>query len=196
MKKAISKKVETLSLSALASAMLLAQHSYAAMPAAGQMIQNIAYASFEVSDLNGEQLLKSTQSNAVNIEIAKFYALELLADQLKQVEAGSKVIWLNQLTNTSNTDAWFDFKTLAVNHLSNVKIYLDANHDGVFDLSDRLIKEGLLLQPNQTVHLWVVAETSLQTPDQQKLVLPLVAQIREEPQHQKTAEDTVQVFEA
>lgn len=196
MKKAISKKVETLSLSALASAMLLAQHSYAAMPAAGQMIQNIAYASFEVSDLNGEQLLKSTQSNAVNIEIAKFYALELLADQLKQVEAGSKVIWLNQLTNTSNTDAWFDFKTLAVNHLSNVKIYLDANHDGVFDLSDRLIKEGLLLQPNQTVHLWVVAETSLQTPDQQKLVLPLVAQIREEPQQQKTAEDTVQVFEA
>lgn len=196
MKKAMNKKVETLSLSALASALFFAQHGHAAMPMAGQMIQNIAYASFEVSDLNGGQLLRTTQSNSVNIEIAKFYGLELFPDQLQQVEAGSKVIWLNQVTNTSNTNAWFDFKTASVNHLSNLKIYLDANQDGVLDISDTLIKGGLELQPNQTVHLWVVADTSLQTPDQSKLELPLTAQIREEPQQQKTVQDPVQVFEA
>lgn len=196
MKKAMNKKVETLSLSALASALFFAHHGHAAMPMAGQMIQNIAYASFEVSDLSGGQLLRTTQSNAVNIEIAKFYGLELFPDQLQQVEAGSKVIWLNQVTNTSNTNAWFDFKTAAINHLSNLKIYLDANQDGVLDISDTLIKDGLELQPNQTVHLWVVADTSLQTPDQSKLELPLTAQIREEPQQQKTVQDPVQVFEA
>ena len=76
-------------MSALASTLFFAQHGHAAMPMAGQMIQNIAYASFEVSDLNGGQLLQTTQSNAVNIEIAKFYGLELLfPDQLQQ--AGSK----------------------------------------------------------------------------------------------------------
>ncbi len=192
----MNKKVETLSLSALASALFFAQHGHAAMPMAGQMIQNIAYASFEVSDLNGGQLLQTTQSNAVNIEIAKFYGLELFPDQLQQVEAGSKVIWLNQVTNTSNTNAWFDFKTAPVNHLSNLKIYLDANQDGILDISDTLIKDALELQPNQTVHLWIVADTSLQTPDQSMLELPLTAQIREEPQQQKTVQDPIQVFEA
>ena len=196
MKKAMNKKVETLSLSALASALFFAQHGHAAMPMAGQMIQNIAYASYEVSDSNGGQLLRTTQSNAVNVEIAKFYGLELFPDQLQQVEAGSKVIWLNQVTNTSNTQAWFDFQTAPVNHLSNLKIYLDANQDGVLDISDTLIKDGLELQSNQTVHLWVVADTSLQTPDQAKLELPLTAQIREEPQQQKTVQDPIQVFEA
>ena len=195
MKKAMNKKVETLSLSALASALFFSQQSHAAMPIAGQLIQNIAYASYEVSDLNGGQLLRTTQSNAVNVEIAKFYGLELFPDQLQQVEAGSKVIWLNQVTNTSNTNAWFDFKITQINHLSNFKIYLDVNQDGVFDISDTLIKDGLQLQPNQTIHLWVVADTSLQTPDQTKLELPLIAQIREEPQQQKTVKDPVQVFE-
>ena len=195
MKKAMNKKVETLSLSALASALFFAQQSHAVMPVAGQIIQNIAYASYQVSDLNGGQLLQTTQSNAVNVEIAKFYGFELFPDQLQQVEAGSKVIWLNQLTNTSNTNAWFDFKLTQTNYLSNFKIYLDANQDGVFDISDTLIENGLQLQPNQTVHVWVVADTSLQTPDQTKLELPLVAQIREEPQLQKTVKDPVQIIE-
>src|SRR5690606_4153219 len=76
------------------------------------------------------------------------------------------------------------------------KIYLDANQDGVLDISDTLVKDGLELQSNQTVHLWVVADTSLQTPDQSKSELPLTAQIREEPDQQKTVQDPVQVFEA
>lgn len=192
--KVMNIKIEALSASAFISALLFAQHGYAAMPAAGQIIQNIAYASYEVSDLQGGQLLRTTQSNAVNIEVAKFYGLELYPDQLKQVEAGSKVIWLNQVTNTSNTDAWFDFKTASTNHLSNIKIYLDANQDGVFDISDTLVTDGLQLTPGQSIYLWVVADTSSQTPDEAKLELPLTAQIREEPVQKKTVKDPVQVF--
>lgn len=188
-------KIDTLSVSAFASALFFAQQSHAAMPAAGQMIQNIAYASYEVSDSNDGQLLKTTQSNAVNIEIAKFYGLELFPSQLQQVEAGSKVIWLNQVTNTSNTDAWFDFKTSNVKDLTNIKIYFDMNQNGVFDISDVLLEQGISLQPNQTIHLWVVADTSSQTTDQAKLELPLTAEIREESQIQKTVKDLVQVVQ-
>jgi len=193
-KKVMNIKIDALSASAFASALLFAQQGHAAMPTAGQIIQNIAYASYEVSDLQGGQVLRTTQSNAVNVEVAKFYGLELFPDQMKQVEAGSKVIWLNQVTNTSNTDAWFDFKTASINHLSNIKIYLDANQDGVFDISDTLITDGLQLAPNQTVYLWVAADTSLLAPDQAKLELPLSAQIREEPIQKKTVKDPVQVF--
>lgn len=194
-KKVMNIKIDTLSVSAFASALFFAQQSHAAMPAAGQMIQNIAYASYEVSDSNDGQLLKTTQSNAVNIEIAKFYGLELFPSQLQQVEAGSKVIWLNQVTNTSNTDAWFDFKTSNVKDLTNIKIYFDMNQNGVFDISDVLLEQGISLQPNQTIHLWVVADTSSQTTDQAKLELPLTAEIREESQIQKTVKDLVQVFQ-
>lgn len=193
-KKVVNIKLDALSVSAFFSALLFAQQSYAKVPVAGQVIHNIAYASYEVSDLQGGQQLRSTQSNTVNVEIAKFYGLELHLDQMKQVEVGSKVIWLNQVTNTSNTDAWFDFETEQINHLSDVKIYLDANQDGVFDVSDTLIDSGLQLEPNQTVHLWVVADTSLKTPDQVKLELPLTARIREEPSQRKTVQDRVQVF--
>ena len=88
------------------------------------------------------------------------------------------------------------FKTAPVNPFINLKIYLDANQDGILDISDTLITDALELQPNQTVHLWIVADTSLQTPDQSMLELPLTAQIREEPQQQKTVQDPIQVFEA
>lgn len=194
MKKAVNNKVEALSLSALASALFFAQQGHTAMPVAGQLIQNIAYANYEVSDVNGEQSLRTTHSNAVNVEVAKFYGLELFPDQLQQVEAGSKVIWLNQLTNTSNTNAWFDFELKQINHLSNFKIYLDANQNGVFDVSDTLITDGLQLKPNQTIYLWVVVDTSLQTSDQTKLELPLVAQIRDQPE-QLNVKNPVQIFE-
>ena len=193
--KVMNIKVDVLSLSAFASALFFAQQSYAVMPSAGQMIQNIAYASYELSDVNGGKLLKTTQSNAVNIEIAKFYGLQVYPDQPKLVEAGSKVIWLNQVTNTSNTEAWFDFKTNDIKNLSNIKIYLDHNQDGVFDVSDVLLDQGISLQLNQTIHLWVVADTSAETADQSNLELPLTAQIRQEPQQQKTVTDPVQVFQ-
>lgn len=195
LKKSTSLTVDALSCSAFASALLFSQQSLSAMPSAGQLIQNIAYASYEVSDLEDGTVLRTAQSNAVNIEIAKFYGLELYPDQLKQVDAGSKVIWLNQVANTSNTEAFFDFKTNPDSYLSDIKIYLDVNQDGVLDISDTLITDGLKLQPNQIAHLWVVAETSVEMPDQEKSELPLTAQIREQPELEKTVQDPVQVFE-
>lgn len=188
-------KVNALSVSAFASTLLFAQQGHTAMPMAGQMIQNIAYASYEVRDQSGTQLIESVQSNPVNIEVANLYGLNLQPDQLSPVEAGSKVIWLNEVHNLSNTVAWFDFKTSTVKDLSNIKIYLDVNKDGVFDLSDTLLTDGLQLQSGEKIHLWVIADTSTQTLDQSEIKLPLIAQIREEPEQQKTVDDLVTVFQ-
>ncbi|USI86223.1 hypothetical protein LZ086_13650 [Acinetobacter johnsonii] len=194
-KKTTSFKMDTLSYSALASALLCVQQSYAAMPMAGETIQNIAYASYAISDENGGQLLLKTQSNPVNVTVSEFYGLQLHADTLKQVEAGSKVIWLNSLANLSNTEAWIDFTTLPNADLSNIKVYLDANDDGVFNVSEILITNGLLLQPNQNVHLWIVADTSTQTADQAFVDLPLTAHMREQPEVQDVAKNPAQVIQ-
>lgn len=194
-KKTTSFKMDALSYSALASALLCVQQSYAAMPMAGETIQNIAYASYAISDENGGQLLLKTQSNPVNVTVSEFYGLQLHADTLKQVEAGSKVIWLNSLANLSNTDAWIDFTTLPNADLSNIKVYLDANDDGIFDVSEILITNGLLLQPNQNVHLWIVADTSTQTADQAFVDLPLTAHMREQPEVQDVAKNPAQVIQ-
>lgn len=195
-KKSTSLNVDALSCSAFASALLLAQQSYAVMPNEGQMIQNIAYASYEVmSESNGQLQLHTTKSNAVNVTVSEYYGLQLLPDTLKQVEAGSKVVWLNQLTNTSNTKAQVDFKTLIAHDLSNIKVYQDANQDGVFDITDTLIEDGLSLASNETTYLWVVADTSSQIADDITIELPITAYIREQPDVQDTVQDPVNIIQ-
>ena len=189
---------DALSCSAFASAMLFSQHSFSQMPKAGETIRNIAYASYEVSDLNGGQQLKTIASNAVDLTVSEYYALRLQPDLLKQVEAGSKVIWLNQLNNLSNTQAWFDFKKLGEesgSKLTNIKIYVDANNDGVFDATDTLITNGISLNPNESVYLWIIADTSVSISDEEKIVLPVTAFIREKAEIEDTVYDQVQVFQ-
>lgn len=194
-KTSTSLTIDALSCSAFASALLFAQQSTAAMPMAGETIQNIAYASYEISDANGAQHLQTTQSNPVNVMVREHYALDLLPDTVKQVEAGSKVIWLNELNNLSNTPAWIDFVTDPNVGLSNIKIYLDANQDGIFDSTDTLVQNGLQLDPNQAVYLWVVADTSHQLADQSEIGVPITAFIREQPEIRDQVEDRVQVIQ-
>ena len=194
-KTSTSLTIDALSCSAFASALLFTQQSAAVMPMAGETIQNIAYASYEVSDSNGGQHLQTTQSNPVNVMVREHYAIDLLPDTVKQVEAGSKVIWLNELNNLSNAPAWIDFLTDPDVGLSNIKIYLDANQDGVFDMTDTLVQDGLQLDPNQTVYLWVVADTSQQLADQSEIGVPVTAFIRQQPEIRDQVEDRVQVIQ-
>ena len=193
-KKAMDMKLDALSLSTVVSALFFAQQGYAAMPLAGQKIQNIAYASFKVTDANGHQHLEQTASNPVNIIVDKVYNFDLLPDTLKVIEAGATVIWLNQIVNSSNTQAWFDFETTTQQKLSNIKIYIDANQDGVFDVSDVLVTNGMLLAPNETAYLWIVADTSIQAADNEVLDLPVKATLREEPTLSKHVLDQVRVY--
>ena len=167
----------------------------AAMPVAGHVLHNIAYAQYELEDNQGIYTKHTIQSNRVNVVIDKYYSFELLQDQPKMVEAGAKVTWVNQLINTSNTSAWFDLKTQQANYLSNSKIYVDTNQDGKLDRSDVVVTSGMQLQSNQAVDLLVISDTSVQTPDQTQIDLPVSAQIREDPVQEATVLDVVYVME-
>ncbi|MBO6199531.1 MAG: hypothetical protein J6N79_08145, partial [Psychrobacter sp.] len=160
MKKAMDRKVEALSLSALASALFFAQYGHAAtnMPNAGTIIPNIAYAKYEV--LGGDGLLhsKDAQSNKVEVKVSELYALKLSPSAHKVVEAGTAVYWFNELVNLSNAPASFKLSANNVSHLSSVRIYVD-NGDDQFDTNlDKLLTEGLALKPGQSIYLWVVAD--------------------------------------
>lgn len=167
----------------------------AAMPAAGYVLHNIAYAQYELEDNQGIYTKHTIQSNRVTVTIDKFYSFELLHDQPKVVEAGAKVTWVNQLVNTSNTSAWFDLNAQQANYLSNSKIYVDTNQDGKLDGSDFRVTSGMQLQSNQAVDLLVISDTSVQTPDQTQIDLPVSAQIREDPVQEATVLDVVYVME-
>ena len=191
MKKAMDRKVEALSLSALASALFFAQYGHAAtnMPNAGTIIPNIAYAKYEV--LGGDGLLhsKDAQSNKVEVKVSELYALKLSPSAHKVVEAGTTVYWFNELVNLSNAPATFKLSVDNASNLSSVRIYVD-NGDDQFDTNlDKLLTEGLVLKPDQSVYLWVVADTSKDTPNNTQIKMPVTATIQEGPQPSSTADD-------
>ncbi|OTG73994.1 hypothetical protein B9T26_07590 [Acinetobacter sp. ANC 4169] len=196
MKKAINKKVDALSLSALASALFFAQHGHAAttsMPNAGTIIPNIAYAKYEIIGADGLLHLKETQSNKVEVQISELYALKLSPDVQKVVEAGTTVYWFNELVNLSNTQATFKLSTENTSHLSNVRIYLDNGNNQFETNLDKLITDGIVLKPGEKVYLWVLAETSKDTPNNTQLKIPVTAKIQEGSQPSSTVEDPVTV---
>ena len=163
------------------------QYGYAAtdVPAAGVNVTNTAYASYLDSDLKP---LKA-QSNTVQVSISVLYAIALSTPPMQEVEAGSKVIWLNTLSNLSNTSASVLISQLSLPGLSNIKVYIDSNQNGEFDASDLLVTGALQLERLQSVNLWVVADTSPALSDQQILTLPITATVVEDNTAQATAKD-------
>jgi plastocyanin len=108
--------------SSLATAMALVNHAYAVMPAAGQNITNTAYASFVQKD----GLIGQAVSNTVQVTINPQYVISLTSPARQEINAGAKVIWLNTLTNHSNTQADISIDKNSVPELSNIKIYVDS----------------------------------------------------------------------
>jgi uncharacterized repeat protein (TIGR01451 family) len=196
MKKAINKKVDALSLSALASALFFAQYGHAAtasMPNAGTIIPNIAYAKYEIMGSDGLLHVKETQSNKVEVQISELYALKLSPDVQKVVEAGTTVYWFNELVNLSNTQATLKLSSENTSYLSNVRIYLDDG-DNKFETNlDQLLTAGVVLKPGEKVYLWVLAETSKDTPNNSLIKMPVTAQIQEGSQPSSTVEDPVNI---
>ncbi|WP_228198918.1 MULTISPECIES: SdrD B-like domain-containing protein [Acinetobacter] len=156
----------------LASSIVLVNESYASMPAAGITISNTAYASYTTPDGG---FIKNSPSNTVGVTITPLYVIGLSTPPLQEVDAGSKVIWLNELRNDSNAPVDVLLDRLSHPDLSNVKIYLDSNGNGQFDSSDLVITDKIPLQIGETVNLWVVADTSATLKDKQQVDLPIRA---------------------
>lgn len=179
----------TFLLSTLTASIMSVQYGYATMevPAAGVNVTNTAYASYIDSD---KKQLKA-QSNTVEVSISVLYAVALTTPPLQEVEAGTRVVWLNTLTNLSNTDAQVLISRLNVPGLSNIKIYIDSNQNGEFDATDLLVTDALRLERLQSVNLWVVADTSASLSDRQILELPLTATVLEDTSVKATAKDSL-----
>ncbi|WOE40636.1 MULTISPECIES: SdrD B-like domain-containing protein [Acinetobacter] len=156
----------------LASSIVLVNQTYAAMPDAGVTIRNTAYASYSTSDGG---YFKDVPSNTVGVTITPLYVIGLTTPPLQEVDAGSKVIWLNELSNDSNAPVDVLFDQLGHSDLSNIKIYLDTNRDGKFDSSDQVISGPVHLEIGEKVNLWVVADTLTTLQDNTRVDLPVRA---------------------
>ena len=184
----------TFLLTALATSIVLAQQGHAAVPVipeAGVDITNIAYAVFYDPQGNNK---KQVQSNQVQVNVSALYSIALTTPPVQKVTVGSRVIWLNTLTNTSNTSAKVQIDKLSLNGLNNIQIYIDSNKNGQFDASDELLTGTIQLARLQSVDLWIVATTDNNLKNSQQLDLPIKASVVESPTTSATATDSVTTY--
>ena len=180
----------TFLLSTLAASLMLVQQGYAAtpvLPVAGSAIKNTAYATY----ISLEGRVSNIQSNTVQVEVAALYAISLSMPTTQHIEAGARVVWLNTLTNTSNTQASISIQKLAATGLSNIKVYVDTNKNGEFDASDEVLNAAIVLSAQQSVNLWVVATAATTLQDKQQLNLPITAVVVQDPTVTATATDSL-----
>ena len=175
----------------LASSIVLVNQSYAAMPNAGVTISNTAYASYATLDGG---YIKDFPSNTVGVTITPLYVIGLTTPPRQEVDAGSKVIWLNELSNSSNASVDVLFDKLSHQYLSNIKIYIDTNQNGEFDSADLAVTDKIHLEIGATVNLWVVVDSSVNLKDAQQLDLPIRAYTVQDNTAEATATDSLISF--
>lgn len=183
----------TFLLSTLAASVLMAQQGYAVTPvmaAAGAGIKNTAYATY----ISPEGSSVQTQSNTVQVEVVALYAISLSQAPVQEIEAGARVVWLNTLTNTSNTQASINIEKLAANGLSNIRVYLDKNQNGEFDANDEIVSTSIVLERLQSANLWVVASAATNLQDKQQLNLPIKVVVAEEPNVSATTTNSLVAY--
>jgi uncharacterized repeat protein (TIGR01451 family) len=168
----------TFVLNALAASVLLAQHAHAVTgaPEAGYFIDNTAMAVY--NDVDGKS--QTLKSNPVSVKVAELYALELTQPVVQHIDAGSSVLWVNQLTNRSNTAADFSVTAVAPTALDNIRVYIDLNKNGLVDATDTLVVDAIHLLRDEVVQLLVTAETRSDLTASQQVDLPLTATVTQD----------------
>lgn len=137
--------------------------AHAAAPSAGTNISNIASASY--TDSNGSN--KTVTSNVVTTTVLQVASFTLIADQTKTANANGQVSLSHTLTNTGNGSDTFNVavanndtrdNTTDNYDFSGLKVYLDANKDGVPDSQTPVT--SVTLAAGQSVNLIVQATTA------------------------------------
>ena len=132
--------------------------AYAAAPAAGTNISNIASASYTDSTGN----TKTVSSNIVTTTVLPVASFTLIADRTANANANNQVSLSHTLTNTGNGSDTFTVNVADVTSgdqydFSNLKVYLDANKDGVPDSQTPVT--SVTLAAGESVNLIVQATT-------------------------------------
>ncbi len=172
----------------LASSMLMVQYAHAVSdqaPDAGVSIDNVAMASY-VDDQSQPQ---KSVSNLVQVAVGVLYAIDLSSAPQQTVEAGATVTWLNTLTNQSNTGAHVQLSAQPVNGLSQIRLFIDQNNNGLLDATDLQVTQPLQLARGQSLHLIVTAQTAASLSEGQALAVPLQAVVQEDASAQDQEQD-------
>ena len=137
--------------------------AHAAAPSAGTNISNIASASY--TDSNGSS--KTVTSNVVTTTVLQVASFTLIADQTKTANANGQVSLSHTLTNTGNGSDTFNVGVVNNDTRNNtadqydftgLKVYLDANKDGVPDSQTPIT--SITLAAGESVNLIVQATTA------------------------------------
>ena len=134
--------------------------TYAAAPAAGTNISNIATASY----VDGTSTTRTVTSNEVKTTVLQVGSFTLEQDRSATANPNGVVTLSHVLTNTGNGTDEFELGLLNVAgddfDFSNIAIYLDANKDGVPDNNTNLAGQKVTLNANESVGLVVVGTTA------------------------------------
>lgn len=134
--------------------------TYAAAPAAGTNISNIATASY----VDGTSTTRTVTSNEVKTTVLQVGSFTLEQDRSATANPNGVVTLSHVLTNTGNGTDEFELDLLNVAgddfDFSNIAIYLDANKDGVPDNNTNLAGQKVTLNANESVGLVVVGTTA------------------------------------
>ena len=134
--------------------------TYAAAPAAGTNISNIATASY----VDGTSTTRTVTSNEVKTTVLQVGSFTLEQDRSATANPNGVVTLSHVLTNTGNGTDKF---TLSLANIagdafdfSNIAIYLDANKDGVPDNNTNLMGQVITLNAGESAGLVVVGTTA------------------------------------
>jgi uncharacterized repeat protein (TIGR01451 family) len=134
--------------------------AYAASPAAGTNISNVATASYT----DGTNTSRTVTSNSVNTVVLQVASFDLQADRTTTANPNGQVSLSHTLTNLGNGTDTFQLNVANVSgddyDFTNVHVYLDANNDGVPDNNTDLNGTAISLPAGQSVGLVVVGTTS------------------------------------
>ena len=133
-------KMKTYWLSGTAMAMLMAIGGAAtALTSAGEKIQNQATATYK--DALGNDY--TSQSNLASVEVKQVFQATLESDGVKQVSSNQTAYFQHILTNTGNGEDTYDVRVLQdiagrtdSGNFSDLKVYIDANDNGVVDAGE------------------------------------------------------------
>lgn len=146
------------SIALVAGSAAFVSSAHAAAPAAGTNISNIASASYTDSTGN----TKTVSSNIVTTTVLPVASFTLIADRTANANANNQVSLSHTLTNTGNGSDTFTVNVADVTSgdqydFSNLKVYLDANKDGVPDSQTPVT--SVTLAAGESVNLIVQATT-------------------------------------
>jgi len=146
------------SIALVAGSAAFVSSAHAAAPAAGTNISNIASATYTDSTGN----TKTVSSNIVTTTVLPVASFTLIVDRTANANANNQVSLSHTLTNTGNGSDTFTVNVADVTSgdqydFSNLKVYLDANKDGVPDSQTPVT--SVTLAAGESVNLIVQATT-------------------------------------